>query len=101
MKFVQPIRDPKKLDAMKKYLYFKNIRDFSMFFIGINTGFRISDILPLTVHDVKGTHITIIEKKNKKEKSILIRKSLRKALDAYKGQSRFRIFVSKQKTKKR
>jgi hypothetical protein len=42
MKFVQPIRDPKKLDAMKKYLYFKNIRDFIMFFIGINTCFRIS-----------------------------------------------------------
>jgi integrase len=35
------------------------------------------------VRDVKGTHITIIEKKTKKEKSVLIRKSLRKALDAY------------------
>ncbi|GGF72981.1 site-specific integrase [Paenibacillus albidus] len=83
MKFVQPIRDPKKLDAMKKYLYFKNIRDFIMFFVGINTGFRISDILPLTVRDVKGTHITITEKKTRKVKSVLIRKSLRKALDAY------------------
>lgn len=37
MKFVQPIRDPQKLDAMKKYLYFKNIRDFIIFFVGINT----------------------------------------------------------------
>lgn len=83
MKFVQPIRDPKKLDAMKNYLYFKNIRDFIMFFVGINTGFRISDILPLTVRDVKGTHITITEKKTKKVKSVLIRKSLRKALDSY------------------
>jgi len=54
MKFVQPIRDPKKLDAMKKYLYFKNIRD-----------------------------ITINEKKTGKIKKVLIRKSLRKALDAY------------------
>ncbi|ASA20933.1 tyrosine-type recombinase/integrase [Paenibacillus donghaensis] len=83
MKFVQPIRDPKKLEAMKKYLYFKNIRDFIMFFVGINTGFRISDILPLMVRDVKGTHITITEKKTRKVKSVLIRKSLRKALDAY------------------
>lgn len=83
MKFVQPIRDPKKLDAMKKYLYFKNVRDFIMFLVGINTGFRISDILPLTVRDVKGTHITINEKKTGKIKKVLIRKSLRKALDAY------------------
>lgn len=66
MKFVQPIRDPQKLDAMKKYLYFKNVRDFIMFFVGINTGFRISDILPLTVRDVKGTHITITEKRPRK-----------------------------------
>jgi integrase len=101
MKFVQPIRDPKKLDAMKKYLYFKNIRDFIMFFVGINTGFRISDILPLTVRDVKGTHITITEKKTKKVKSVLIRKSLRKALDAYiKNKADFEYLFPSRKRKR-
>ncbi|AIQ70371.1 tyrosine-type recombinase/integrase [Paenibacillus graminis] len=101
MKFVQPIRDPKKLDAMKNYLYFKNIRDFIMFLVGINTGFRISDILPLTVRDVKGTHITITEKKTRKVKSVLIRKSLRKALDAYiKDKSDFEYLFPSRKRKR-
>jgi integrase len=83
MKFVQPIRDPVKLSEIKRYLRNQNHRNYILFQIGINTGFRISDILPLKVTDVKGTHITIREQKTSKEKKVLIRKSLRKDLDVY------------------
>ncbi|MEK4881443.1 MULTISPECIES: tyrosine-type recombinase/integrase [Paenibacillus] len=83
MKFVQPIRDPVKLSEIKSYLRNQNHRNYILFQIGINTGFRISDILPLKVLDVKGTHITIQEQKTRKEKKVLIRKSLRKDLDEY------------------
>ncbi|MEK3787572.1 tyrosine-type recombinase/integrase [Paenibacillus sp. FSL K6-1230] len=83
MKFVQPIRDPRKLEMIKRNLKDKNERNYILFQIGINTGLRISDILPLTVKDVKGTHISIRERKTGKEKKVLIRKSLRRDLDRY------------------
>lgn len=83
MKFVQPIRNIRKVEVIKHYLRERNERDYILFMIGINTGFRISDILLLTVKDVKGTHIEIIEGKTKKFKKMKIRKALRKALDDF------------------
>jgi integrase len=83
MKFVQPIRDPRKIEAIKQYLKARCERDYILFMIGINTGLRISDILPLRVGQVKGSHIHIIEKKTGKEKRIKINKILRNDLDAY------------------
>ena len=44
MKAVEPIRDPKKIDAMKNYLKGKNIRDYTLFTVGINVALRISDL---------------------------------------------------------
>ena len=55
-----------------------------MFVIGINTGLRISDILNLKVADVKSKdHITIIEKKTKKQKRFLINSQLEKEISQY------------------
>lgn len=99
MRFVQPIRDIRKVEAIKHYLKVHNERDYILFMVGINTGFRISDILSLTVKDIKGTHIEIIEGKTKKLKKIKIRKSLRKALDDYiKGKQDFEyLFTGRSK----
>lgn len=83
MKFVQPIRDPRKLQQLKELLWDKNERDYVLLMIGINTGLRISDILPLQVGDVRGSHIEIIEKKTRKRKKIKINPALREALDHY------------------
>ncbi|MGE5632197.1 MAG: tyrosine-type recombinase/integrase [Caulobacteraceae bacterium] len=59
-------------------------RDYMFFVIGVNTGFRISDILKLKVIHVKGqTHITIREKKTNKEKKAFINALLRKEIDRY------------------
>lgn len=51
MEFVQPIRDKRKIDCMKKVLA-GNKRDMLMFVLGINSGLRISDILEIKVNDV-------------------------------------------------
>ena len=83
MKFVQPIRDTRKLQLLKEYLIDKNERDYILLMIGINTGLRISDILPLQVGDVRGRYIDIVEKKTKKSKRIKINASLREVLDHY------------------
>jgi integrase len=74
MEFVQPIRDKKILDTMKKILRASNLRDYNLFILGINSGLRISDLLNLKVSDVcdeKGKikdRIAIREKKTNKLK---------------------------------
>jgi integrase len=52
MNFVQPIRDPEKIEAIKQFLKERNERNYILFLIGVNTGLRISDILKLKVSDV-------------------------------------------------
>ncbi len=69
MALVQPIRDKKVLDKFKKEVLKRSERDYIMVLIGINTGLRIGDIVPLKVGDVyKKTHIYIHEQKTGKSK---------------------------------
>lgn len=88
MEFVQPIRDKKKIEDMKKILR-RNLRDYALFVLGINSALRISDILKLTVSDVwekKGKfrdRISIREKKTGKAKSFPLSEAAKKALKEY------------------
>lgn len=84
MNTVQPIRDKEIIEKFKNELLKKGSRDYILFVIGINTGLRISDILPLKVKDVKGvTHIKILEKKTSKAKRFKINPYLRSEIDKY------------------
>jgi len=66
---VNPIRDKKKLEAMKKVLKSQNLRNWLLFVLGINSGLRISDLLQLSVNNVKGkVRVNIHEVKTGKEK---------------------------------
>ena len=49
MELVEPIRDMKKLEKMKKYLKGKSLRDYCLFVLGINSGLRVSDLLNLMI----------------------------------------------------
>jgi integrase len=83
MNFVQPIRDPEKINSMKEYFKLRNQRNYVMFLIGIGVGLRISDILQLKKEDLLNTHIIIKEKKTRKQKRIRIPPSIRKELIDY------------------
>lgn len=84
MKLVQPIRDREKLEEMKMELLKTGYKNYLMFVVGINTGLRISDILQLTVSNLKNnTHIKIIEQKTNKIKRFLINSSLKVEIDKY------------------
>lgn len=84
MKTVQPIRDIEKIEEIKKILKHESYRNYFLFVMGINTGLRISDLLPLKVKDVRGkTHIVIREKKTGKSKRFLINTTLRKEISEY------------------
>jgi integrase len=81
---VEPIRDLKKIQEIKKYLLERSYRDYFLFTFGINSGLRISDILPLRVADVKNTkHLIIKEKKTGNIRKTLISSTLRQEIDDY------------------
>ncbi len=86
LEIVEPIRDPKKIDAMKIYLKGKNIRDYALFVVGINVALRITDLLELTWGDVLKENgkdfkvINIKEGKTEKPRNIKLNKTSQKAL---------------------
>ncbi|KLU61764.1 tyrosine recombinase XerC [Peptococcaceae bacterium CEB3] len=86
MEFVQPIRDKKQIEAMKKILKSSSTRDYVLFVLGINSGLRISDLLRLRVADVQNENgkirdrIEIREKKTGKVKNFPISDTATKAL---------------------
>ena len=62
----------------------KNFRDYLVFYLGITTGLRISDLLNLKVYEVKDkTHIYLREKKTSKEKYIKIVSGIKRDLNEY------------------
>lgn len=83
MNFVQPIRDPEVIKGIKQYLRIRSLRNYLFFCLGIYSGLRVSDLLTIKVGMVKGTHVSIIERKTKKPKKFLIHPSIREDLDKY------------------
>jgi integrase len=84
MTAVNPIRDKKKLEAMKKILKAQNLRDWLLFVLGINSGLRISDLLQLRVNNVQGqVRVHIRELKTRKEKDFPLSEVCIKAIKEY------------------
>ena len=88
MEFVQPIRDVKQLDTIKKLLKQQSLRDYCLFVLGINSGLRISDLLKLKISDIsdKGKikdRIRLREKKTNKFKDFPLSNSTKSALKEY------------------
>lgn len=76
---VEPIREQKDIKLIKKLLADKP-RDLAIFTLGINTNLRASDLLRITVGQVRylkpGEHFTVREKKTGKLKNITINKTV-------------------------
>lgn len=92
MEFVQPIRDRKILEKVKKSLMAKSRRDYCLFVLGINSGLRISNLLPLKVEDIMEAgkikdRLQLREQKTNKSKDFPLSKSVQKALKDYLAQS--------------
>jgi integrase len=84
MNFVQPIRDPKVIEAVKQYLKLRSLRNYLFFCFGIYSGLRVSDLRKLRVGMVRGsTHIQIQEQKNKNKKRFIIHPNIRYDLEIY------------------
>lgn len=89
MEKVEPIRDPKKIEHLKKYLLGAgNIRNYTLVVLGLNSALRISDILSLTWGDVYDfeekqfkSHVYVTEKKTKKLKKFLLNNKATECLE--------------------
>jgi integrase len=74
---------------MYYYLNGKDPKYGLLFKFGLNTGLRISDILPIKVSDIFNSsgeyrdYLVLKEKKTGKEKKIKLNSALRKAIDLY------------------
>ncbi|MFZ5989728.1 MAG: tyrosine-type recombinase/integrase [Bacillota bacterium] len=86
---VEPIRENAKIKKMYHYLKEKDPKYALLFKFGLNTGLRISDILPVMVKDIFNEggefrdYLVICEKKTGKEKKIKLNSTLREALKSY------------------
>jgi integrase len=86
---VEPIRDKTKIKQMYQFLNGKDPKYGLLFKFGLNTGLRISDILPVKVKDIlneKGQfreYFVLKEKKTAKEKKIKLNNALRKSILDY------------------
>ena len=88
MEFVQPIRNVKQIETIKKLLKQQSLRDYCLFVLGINSGLRISDLLKLRISDIsdKGKikdRIRLREKKTNKFKDFPLSNSTKSALKEY------------------
>lgn len=86
---VEPIRDIKKIKQMQDFLKGKDKRCWLLFNFGLNTGLRISDILPIKVSDVMSEklqfreHFDLVEMKTKKPKKIRLNDNVRKYIKEF------------------
>lgn len=91
MSTTYPIKDQKKLEAFREYYRVKqpNPRNYTMIVMGLNTAFRIGDMLRLKWQDVcrpDGSlcaHIHVEEQKTGKVRTVPINDALRQALETY------------------
>lgn len=82
--FVKPIRNNYDIEKMKKELLRLGYQDYMLFVIGINTGLRLRNILPLKVSDVKDKpHVTVNEIRTGKTKRYVIEEDLKTEIDKY------------------
>lgn len=88
---VDPIKDEKKISALKKYLLGSgNLRNYAMVVVGLNTALRISDILNLTwgsIYDFENdkflNSVYLKEMKTKKSKKLKLNKNAIDSLNLY------------------
>lgn len=51
-KTVDPIKSKREIQTVKNYLSGKNLRDYTIFVVGINSALRVSDVVKLKWEDV-------------------------------------------------
>jgi len=85
---IEPLRTQREINQLKDYLYKTNLRNFTIFIVGINTNLRASDLLNLRYGPVcraidEDLAIPITEKKTSKRKNLRLNRAAKIALQGY------------------
>lgn len=81
---MQPIRSKKKIKEVANYLKGWDEKYHIMFLIGIQTGLRVSDVLNLTVYDIrKMSAKKVREQKTKKRRFLYLNPKMEKEIEKY------------------
>jgi len=86
---VEPIRSKQEINSMFYYLKGKDPKYGLLFKFGLNTGLRISDILPIKMEDIFKRknefhdYLVLSEKKTGKEKKIKLNDALKKEINDF------------------
>ena len=83
MELVQPIKDKIQIEKFKNVLSENGTRDLLLFVMGINSGLRISDLIPLVKKDVITGVIKIRETKTQKVKEFPLNQAILTILNPY------------------
>jgi len=90
MERVEPIRDPRKVSAIKKMLRGQDHpRDYLLFVMGVNTALRVGDLLALRVGDVldqqgrNAEFLHLRERKTGRSKRVRLNKPVQEALSLF------------------
>ena len=88
---VEAFRSKKDIEKVKRRLKkHKDKRLYPMFIIGLNTGLRIADIVPLKVSDFRGKSYLVIKEEGKtgKKKNIAINEAIKEVIEEYYRESK-------------
>lgn len=93
---VNPIKDLNKVRELKKMIIEDGkIRLAFLFVLGINTGFRVSDLLKVQYEDIRNKdEITLREQKTKKMKTVAINSEIKKLFSLIDEGNTGYIFIS-------
>jgi integrase len=91
MAATEPIRNKKQIKQLAEYFLKRGqIRNYALVILGAYTALRISDLLQLKWDDVYNeerkefySHVTIVERKTKKTKTIALNREIVRALQMY------------------
>lgn len=93
MRYVDPIKDKDVLNDVADFLKHKEVktqyqeflrdRNYLMFYVGIYSGLRISDILPIKAGDLIEDRIEMNEKKTGKQKTLFLNDNVIREIKKY------------------
>ena len=91
---IEPLRTQREISQLKDYLFKTNLRNFTIFIVGINTNLRASDLLNLRYGPViraieEDVSVPITEKKTGKRKNLRLNRAAKTALQAYLASRQF------------
>ena len=78
-----PVFEKENRSKIEMLLKATSQRNYVLWILGTQTGYRVSDIVGLKVKDVKGSAVSLTEKKTGKDRTVKINKKLRNVLKEY------------------